>query len=114
MKQKQVHPPLQQYSTEAVVKLPPTLNNIERGGVIPEPKETIDGPAYYGGKDNIYEAIKIIEHYKLGFCLGNTLKYILRAGKKNPAKELEDLRKAAWYINREIQTRENELKRGSN
>jgi len=70
-------------------------------------KETINHPAHYGGADNPYEVIKIIEHYELGFCLGNVLKYILRAGKKDPKKELEDLKKSVWYLNREIWRREN-------
>lgn len=68
---------------------------------------TVDHPDHYGGKDNPFEAIKVIEAWKLGFCLGNALKYISRAGKKGNA--LEDLRKARWYIDREIQTREAEL-----
>ena len=40
---------------------------------------------------------------ELGFHLGNAVKYISRAGRKNPAKTVEDLRKAVWYINRQIQ-----------
>ena len=63
----------------------------------------INNPSHYGGKDNPLEAIKIIEHYNLGFKLGNTIKYILRAGVKSPEKEIEDLEKAAWYLNREIE-----------
>lgn len=47
------------------------------------------------------EVINIIEAYKLGFALGNTIKYILRADKKG--NRLQDLRKALWYLNREIQ-----------
>lgn len=43
----------------------------------------IDHPDHYGGKDNPYEAIKVIEAWDLGFCLGNAVKYISRAGKKN-------------------------------
>jgi len=62
----------------------------------------IDHPFYYGGEDNAYEAIKVIEAWGLGFCLGNTLKYISRAGKKNQEKTLEDLKKALWYLDREI------------
>lgn len=65
-------------------------------------KEQIDHPQHYGGKDNTYEAIKVIEAWSLGFCLGNTVKYISRAGKKDSLKELEDLKKAAWYLEREI------------
>jgi hypothetical protein len=63
--------------------------------------ETVDHPAHYGGADNPYEAIKVIEAWDLGFCLGNTVKYISRAGKKHPNR-LEDLRKARWYLDREI------------
>ena len=63
----------------------------------------INNPGYYGGGNNPLEAIKIIEHYNLGFNLGNTIKYILRAGVKSPEKEIEDLEKAAWYLNREIE-----------
>ena len=63
----------------------------------------INHPQYYGG-DTTYEAIKVIEAWKLGFCLGNTVKYISRAGKKDVNAELHDLEKAAWYLNREIET----------
>lgn len=45
--------------------------------------------------------MRIIEIFGLGFCLGNVVKYILRAGVKPPDK-LVDLRKARWYLNREI------------
>lgn len=63
--------------------------------------EKINHPKHYGG-DNPYEAIKVIEAWGLGFCLGNTVKYISRAGKKDEAKTVEDLKKAAWYLQREI------------
>lgn len=65
--------------------------------------ETIDHPPHYGGKDNPYEAIKVIEAWELGFNLGNTVKYICRAGKKDAVKRLEDLSKAKWYLDREIE-----------
>lgn len=71
-----------------------------------EDRRAWDHPSHYGGKDNPYEAIKVIEAWDLGFSLGNTVKYIARAGKKDPAKELEDLRKAAWYLQHEIERRE--------
>jgi len=60
----------------------------------------VDHPAHYGGKDNPFEAIKVIEAWKLGFCLGNSIKYILRAGRKR--SRIEDLKKAKWYLEREI------------
>jgi hypothetical protein len=64
--------------------------------------EVVNHPVHYGGEENPYEAIKVIEAWGLGFCLGNTVKYIARAGKKATAAELDDLRKARWYLNREI------------
>lgn len=63
-------------------------------------KEAVNHPAHYGGEDNPYEAIKVIEAWELGFCLGNTVKYIARAGKKSTL--LEDLKKSRWYLDREI------------
>lgn len=65
--------------------------------------EAVNHPAHYGGADNPYEAIKVIEAWELGFNLGNAVKYVSRAGKKGDA--LEDLRKAAWYLQREIENR---------
>jgi len=70
----------------------------------PVPKEAVNHPDHYGGADNPYEAIKVIEAWGLGFNLGNTVKYISRAGKKDA--ELVDLKKAAWYLNRQIQNLE--------
>jgi hypothetical protein len=63
--------------------------------------DAVNHPQHYGGADNPYEAIKVIEAWGLGFCLGNTVKYIARAGKKGAA--LEDLEKAAWYLARHIE-----------
>jgi len=64
--------------------------------------DAVEHPAHYGGVDNPYEAIKVIEAWGLGFALGNAVKYISRAGKKPGADVVEDLRKAAWYIGHEI------------
>lgn len=64
---------------------------------------TVDHPKHYGGEKNVYEAIRVIEAWGLGFCLGNTVKYISRAGKKGEDSKLQDLEKASWYLNREIQ-----------
>lgn len=68
--------------------------------------DPVNHPPHYGG-DTIYEAIKVIEAWQLGFCLGNTLKYISRSGKKT-SDVLTDLRKAAWYLECEIQRLEKE------
>lgn len=65
--------------------------------------EMVDHPTHYGGKDNPYEAIKVIEAWGVGFNLGNTLKYISRAGKKDDI--IQDLEKALFYLDREIQNR---------
>lgn len=64
--------------------------------------ETVDHPAHYGGADNPWEAIKVIEAWALGFNLGNAVKYISRAGKKEGANPVEDLEKARWYLDEEI------------
>lgn len=69
----------------------------------PQREESVDHPSHYGGKDNPYEAIKVIEAHQLGFHRGNAVKYLLRSGKKDPARTVEDLRKAIWYVQREIE-----------
>jgi hypothetical protein len=66
--------------------------------------EQVNHPNHYGGEDNLYEAIKVIDAWDLGFSLGNTVKYISRAGKKD--KELQDLKKALWYLQHHIETLE--------
>lgn len=72
-------------------------------------RNPVNHPDYYVGK---IEVIDYIEDKGLGFCLGNAVKYISRAGKKDPEKEIEDLQKAAWYINRRIEElKEGELKK---
>ena len=65
-------------------------------------KEAVNHPSHYGGKDNPYEVIKVIEAWNLCFPLGNAVKYIARAGKKEKQKVIEDLKKSIWYINRKI------------
>jgi len=62
--------------------------------------DSVDHPKHYGGADNPYEAIKVVEAWELNFNLGNVLKYVSRAGKKGDT--LEDLKKARWYLDREI------------
>lgn len=69
-------------------------------------RESVDHPAHYGGADNAYEAIKVIEAWGLGFCLGNTVKHIARAGRKGAL--IEDLKKARWYLDRHIASLESQ------
>jgi hypothetical protein len=63
---------------------------------------TIQVMTYYGGADNPYEAIKVIEAWEVTFNIGNVLKYLCRAGKKPGVTRLEDLCKARDYLQREI------------
>jgi len=72
----------------------------------PPQKEQVNHPQHYGGESNVYEAIKVIEAWDLDFHLGNTVKYISRAGKKGTDKELQDLNKALWYLKRKIENLE--------
>jgi len=65
-------------------------------------QDAINNPAHYGGIENPYEAIKVIEAWQLDFHLGNVVKYIARAGKKDKDFFLQDLKKAKWYLNRAI------------
>lgn len=55
------------------------------------------------------EVIDIIEAFSLDYKSGNCLKYLLRAGRKDPAKTLEDLRKSQWYLNRLVAEMEGNL-----
>jgi len=71
------------------------------------PSDPVNHPAHYRTAAGI-ESIDVIEAFGLGFRAGNAVKYILRAGKKDPKKHIEDLEKAAWYVAREIAA----LKRG--
>lgn len=63
----------------------------------------VDHPVHYGGENNPYEAIKIVEASGLDFHVGNAVKYALRAGKKEGNSETQDLKKAVWYLNRKIE-----------
>lgn len=76
-------------------------NQIEAGlPVITVPKfDNVDHPSHYTSYKNI-EVIQLTE--QMNFNRGNAVKYIARAGLKDPDKELEDLEKARWYLDREI------------
>lgn len=65
-------------------------------------KEAVDHPGHY--RSDSIEAIDVIESWQMNFNLGNVIKYICRAGLKSN-DSIEDLRKAAWYLNREISLR---------
>lgn len=69
-------------------------------------EDIVNHPSHY--TDGNIEVIDFIEDKQLGFCLGNAIKYISRAGKKYKDKEIEDLEKAIWYIKRRIKEIEKE------
>ena len=71
-------------------------------------QEQVNHPSHYGGKDNPYEAIKVIDAWNLDFCLGNVVKYISRAGKKDNNSVEQDLKKALWYLEHEIESMKGE------
>lgn len=68
------------------------------GKLTPATPDPVNPPHYKGDY-----VMRIIEDFKLGFCLGNVCKYILRADEK---AGLEDLKKARWYLEREISNQE--------
>ena len=62
--------------------------------------DNVNSPAHY--KDGGIETIDFIEAQRLGYSLGNVIKYVSRAGKKGD--RLEDLKKAQWYLNKLVDT----------
>lgn len=64
--------------------------------------DPVSHPAHY--TQGSIECIDYILDKKLNFCRGNAIKYITRAGLKNKGSEIEDLEKAIWYINKEIES----------
>ena len=67
--------------------------------------DPVNHPSHY--TDGI-ETIDYIESKHFPYHLGNAVKYLSRAGKKNPAETITDLKKAVWYINRYISLLEKE------
>lgn len=63
--------------------------------------DNVNHPSHY--TDGKIEVIDFIEQKNLNFHRGNAVKYIARAGKKDPEREVEDLEKAKWYLEREIE-----------
>ena len=61
--------------------------------------DPVNRPAHYT-EGRVVEVIDLVEDWDLGFCLGNAIKYLGRAGRKDPKKTIEDYEKTIWYINR--------------
>lgn len=77
---------------------------IRNPGVYEYPEhDVVNKPKHYCSHPSGIEAIQVTEH--MSFCIGNAIKYLWRADLKNDA--IEDMKKAIWYINREIERREN-------
>ena len=68
--------------------------------------DPVNHPSHY--TSGSIEVIEFIEDQKLPYHLCSAMKYICRAGKKDPTKTVEDLQKAVWYINRYIGLMEQE------
>lgn len=68
----------------------------------------VNHPDHYGGSDNVYEVIKVCEAWGLDMdaYLFNVVKYVARAGKKNTDTEIQDLKKALFYLDRKIKNLE--------
>lgn len=87
-------------------------NVIEQTEKIIKQYDVVNNPSHY--TDSKIEVIDYIEDKNLGFCLGNVIKYVSRAGKKMDSgksardKEIEDLKKARWYLDRRIYELERE------
>lgn len=89
------------FKDEETMKMPPLALSKEPGC---EWLDNVNHPTHYNsGKIEVVEAI---EDWKLNFHRGNAVKYTARAGRKDPTKEIEDLKKAVWYLNREIEVLE--------
>lgn len=90
------------YYDDDGLPMDPGEANIEHAILTVPANDPVNHPSHYtSGK---YEVIDIIEDQLgaegiRGFCLGNAVKYICRAGKKDPTKTRQDLEKAIWYIN---------------
>jgi hypothetical protein len=104
--------PGQKYRTQAPCDIKEGewfILDLDTGRVLMEAKTSMVGevdadnvnrPAHY--RRGKIEVIDFIEDQSLGYQLGNAVKYICRAGFKDPSKEVEDLSKARWYLNRRI------------
>lgn len=79
-------------------------------------KANVDHPAHYGGKDNPYETIKVIEAWGLdtNFDIATAIKYLSRLGKKAGNPLLQDLMKAKFYIDHEVEKRSHSVSEDDN
>lgn len=76
----------------------------EYNRIMPKTPDEALRPSHYGGEGNVFEVFNVLEAWELDkdFYLGNVVKYVARAGKKNKSKEKEDLQKALVYLQKRI------------
>jgi len=72
--------------------------------------DPVNHPTHYTSHPSGIECIRVTEHFN--FCIGNAIKYLWRNGLKDGNSNVQDLKKAVWYINREIQTLDTQSKTG--
>ncbi len=72
--------------------------------------DPVNHPTHYTNHPSGIECIQVTEHFN--FCIGNAIKYLWRNGLKDGNSNIQDLKKAIWYINREIQTLDTQSKTG--
>lgn len=72
--------------------------------------DPVSHPKHYTNHPSGIECIQVTEHFN--FCIGNAIKYLWRNGLKDGNSNIQDLKKAVWYINREIQTLDTQSKTG--
>lgn len=70
--------------------------------------DNVNHPTHYTSHPSGIECIRVTEHFN--FCIGNAIKYLWRNGLKDGNSNVQDLKKAVWYINREIQTLDTQSK----
>lgn len=85
---------------DKAIKLIQESDELDKAHNVDKLIDSVNHPAHY--TDGKIEVIDYIEDKNFNFNLGNAVKYISRAGKKDKTKEVEDLEKASFYINREI------------
>ena len=86
------------YELDKAIKKIQVSKDLDKAHDTTKLAEAVNHPSHYN--DGKIEVIDFIEDKGLGFCLGNAVKYISRAGKKDKSKEAEDIKKAIWYLNR--------------
>lgn len=72
--------------------------------------DPVNHPTHYTNHPSGIECIQVTEHFN--FCIGNAIKYLWRNGLKDGNSNIQDLKKAIWYINREIQTLDTQSETG--